>query len=139
MGDTNNWPAPKAPAPGEEGYTTSSSLSFQEREKGNAPNADASVLAALDEKNPDAAVTTDSLTSEHTLIDGAENEEYVTGYKLALLLFSVTTFFFLLMLDMSIISTVSCGWFRYEEGVVETSKLIFHSMIGCTADHVGFP
>ncbi|KAI1643071.1 putative MFS multidrug transporter [Daldinia loculata] len=105
MGDTNNWPAPKAPAPGEEGYTTSSSLSFQEREKGNAPNADASVLAALDEKNPDAAVTTDSLTSEHTLIDGAENEEYVTGYKLALLLFSVTTFFFLLMLDMSIIST----------------------------------
>ncbi|KAF3064532.1 putative HC-toxin efflux carrier TOXA [Daldinia childiae] len=105
MGDTNNWQAPKAPAPGEEGYMTSSSLSFQEREKANAPNADTSVLAAPDAKNPDAAITTDSLTSEHTLMDGAENKEYVTGYKLALLLFSVTTFFFLLMLDMSIIST----------------------------------
>ncbi|KAI1390647.1 putative MFS multidrug transporter [Hypoxylon trugodes] len=34
-----------------------------------------------------------------------ENHDYVTGYKLALLLASVTTFFFLQMLDMSIIST----------------------------------
>ncbi|KAI0118955.1 putative MFS multidrug transporter [Daldinia grandis] len=105
MEDTNNWQAPKKPAPGEEEYTTSSSLSFQEREKSSAPNADTAVLAAPDTKNPDAAVTTDSLTSEHTLVDEAENKEYITGYKLALLLFSVTTFFFLLMLDMSIIST----------------------------------
>ncbi|KAI6081858.1 putative MFS multidrug transporter [Hypoxylon rubiginosum] len=47
--------------------------------------------------------TTDSTTGPSEV--GAENTEYVTGYKLILLLFSVTTFFFLLMLDMSIIST----------------------------------
>lgn len=53
--------------------------------------------------------TTDSTTGPSEV--GAENTEYVTGYKLILLLFSVTTFFFLLMLDMSIISTVS-GFLR---------------------------
>ncbi|KAI0159928.1 putative MFS multidrug transporter [Hypoxylon sp. FL1284] len=37
--------------------------------------------------------------------EGTENTEYVTGYKLVLLLCSLTTFFFLLMLDISIIST----------------------------------
>ncbi|KAI1805109.1 putative MFS multidrug transporter [Daldinia bambusicola] len=89
------------PVSKEEGYTTSSSLT----EKSDAPDPDAAVLAAPDAKNPDVAETTDSLTSGGTLADGVENKEYVTGYKLALLLFSVTTFFFLLMLDMSIIST----------------------------------
>ncbi|OTB18714.1 hypothetical protein K445DRAFT_8734 [Daldinia sp. EC12] len=107
MGDNNDndWKGPRTPVPGEEGYVTSSSLSFQEREKGNAPGPNAAVLATPDAKNPDAAATTNSLTSDGALVEGAESKEYITGYKLALLLFSVTTFFFLLMLDMSIIST----------------------------------
>ncbi|KAI8961510.1 putative MFS multidrug transporter [Daldinia sp. FL1419] len=105
MEDNSSWQPPKAPDLGEGGYTTSSSLSFQEREKGNVSGTNAGVLAAPDAQNPDAAITTNSLTSEGTLIDGAENNEFITGYKLVLLLFSVTTFFFLLMLDMSIIST----------------------------------
>ncbi|KAG4217441.1 hypothetical protein PC116_g34078 [Phytophthora cactorum] len=111
MGETNgnDWKGPRTPVSGEEGYVTSSSLSFQEREKGNAPDPNAAVLATSDAKNPDAAATTNSLASDGALVEGVESKEYITGYKLALLLFSVTTFFFLLMLDMSIISTVSCS------------------------------
>ncbi|KAI1411837.1 putative MFS multidrug transporter [Hypoxylon sp. FL1857] len=89
-----------------EGDTTSSAVSMQEKEgnESRGPDAGEGEEAAPETGNQPA--TSSSSTSEENMIaaDG-ENLDYVTGYKLALLLFSVTTFFFLLMLDMSIIST----------------------------------
>ena len=38
---------------------------------------------------------------------GCEDYEYVTGFKLAIVIASVTMVFFLVMLDLSIVATVS--------------------------------
>ncbi|XXH00029.1 hypothetical protein Hte_006370 [Hypoxylon texense] len=84
-----------------EGETVSSAATLRENEGGGltdtAPNT--GETAAPDGGNQ----TAESMTGK--LEEGAENPDYVTGYKLIVLLFSITMFFFLLMLDMSIIST----------------------------------
>ncbi|OTA67101.1 major facilitator superfamily transporter [Hypoxylon sp. EC38] len=87
-----------------EGDTTSSAVSMQEKEnESRSPNAGDE--GASPEPGNQPATSSSSATGEVMTAEDGENLDYVTGYKLALLLFSVTTFFFLLMLDMSIIST----------------------------------
>ncbi|KAI1762733.1 putative MFS multidrug transporter [Hypoxylon sp. FL1150] len=80
-----------------EAETVSSAPTLRENEGDMLPDAGEKTAPAGGNQ------TTDSTTGPEEV--GAENTDYVTGYKLILLLFSVTTFFCLLMLDMSIIST----------------------------------
>ncbi|KAI1371346.1 putative MFS multidrug transporter [Hypoxylon crocopeplum] len=92
---------PRPPSSKHEGDTASSTTTLQ----GKEGDGTSSVKA---EDKEEAAPDVGSLpaTTDSSVVDeGEENPDYVTGYKLALLLFSVTTFFFLLMVDMSIIST----------------------------------
>ncbi|KAI1138509.1 putative MFS multidrug transporter [Hypoxylon sp. FL0543] len=87
-----------------EGDTTSSAVSMLEKEgtESRSPNTRDGDAAPEPENQP---ATSSSSTAGNMTAEDGENLDYVTGYKLILLLFSVTTFFFLLMLDMSIIST----------------------------------
>ncbi|KAI5865360.1 putative MFS multidrug transporter [Durotheca rogersii] len=52
-----------------------------------------------------AAASAGNKANEETPASEIESIEYVSGYKLVLLLISLSTFFFLVMLDMSIITT----------------------------------
>ncbi|KAI1215167.1 putative MFS multidrug transporter [Annulohypoxylon truncatum] len=86
-----------------DGDTTSSAVSMLEKETGDhwAPReGEGEPTQDAENQEPSASSSTEIIAAENV-----ENTDYVTGYKLGLLLVSVTTFFFLLMLDMSIIST----------------------------------
>lgn len=91
-----------------EGDTTSSAVSLKEQEAGEPWSSNAEVVD--EEGRPDSGNQTAAAnfsTGEDTVAENGESMDYISGYKLVLLLISLTTFFFLLMLDMSIISTVS--------------------------------
>ncbi|KAI0896269.1 putative MFS multidrug transporter [Annulohypoxylon nitens] len=98
---------PRLSASKPDGDTTSSAASMLEKETGGqwAPRREGDREG--EESTPDAEKQEPSASSSTENVEAGDVEtgDYVTGYKLALLLFSVTTFFFLLMLDMSIIST----------------------------------
>ncbi|KAI2641357.1 putative MFS multidrug transporter [Hypomontagnella submonticulosa] len=89
-----------------EGDTTSSAVSLKEQEAGEPWSSNAEVVD--EEGRPDSGNQTAAAnfsTGEDTVAENGESMDYISGYKLVLLLISLTTFFFLLMLDMSIIST----------------------------------
>ncbi|KAI2467936.1 putative MFS multidrug transporter [Annulohypoxylon bovei var. microspora] len=87
-----------------DGDTTSSAVSMQEKEVGGRwTPREGDGESAPDAENQNETLAPSS--KENVAAENVESGDYVTGYKLMLLLFSVTTFFFLLMLDMSIIST----------------------------------
>lgn len=77
---------------------TESSITMQEKEKDDLADTELAPNARAQEANIDGLLVDN---------EAVENTEYISGFKLALLLFSLVTFFFLLMLDSSIISTVS--------------------------------
>lgn len=88
-----------------EGDTTASSITLEEKEAADFTGTDRDQGEIT---SSEGNQTTTDPTAD-TPAEEVENTDYITGFKLIVLLFSVTTFFFLLMLDMSIISTVSCA------------------------------
>lgn len=60
------------------------------------------------EKAQEQTSNADQLSSENVEIQeiGRQEYNYITGFKLAIVIFSLTMVFFLVMLDMSIITTV---------------------------------
>lgn len=127
---------PRLSASKPDGDTTSSAASMLEKETGGqwAPRREGDREG--EESTPDAENQGPSASSSTENVEAGDVEtgDYVTGYKLALLLFSVTTFFFLLMLDMSIISTVSGASCSFHE-----QRLMPYRMIGHPADHLRLP
>ena len=61
------------------------------------------------EKGKSSILDPDAPSQEHTEKQDSEHEEqqYVTGFKFAIVMVSLTLVFFLVMLDLSIITTVS--------------------------------
>ncbi|OTA98460.1 hypothetical protein M426DRAFT_325963 [Hypoxylon sp. CI-4A] len=90
---------PRLSASKNESTTTSSAVSIQDKEEGGGYYAPPP--GTTDATPPSG----DQTETSNALVEGQETGDYVTGYKLIVLLTSVVTFFFLLMLDMSIIST----------------------------------
>ncbi|KAI1080843.1 putative MFS multidrug transporter [Whalleya microplaca] len=58
-----------------------------------------------EKKRPDAEIMKTEGAEPEAVEEGAESTEYLTGYKLFMALLSITLLFFLIMMDMSIIST----------------------------------
>ncbi|KAI0378162.1 putative MFS multidrug transporter [Hypomontagnella monticulosa] len=87
--------------------TTSSAVSLKEQEAGDQWNSNAKAVGEENSPNSGNQPTgaNSSTTAEDAVAEDGESIDYITGYKLILLIISLTTFFFLLMLDMSIIST----------------------------------
>ncbi|KAI2602464.1 putative MFS multidrug transporter [Hypoxylon sp. NC1633] len=96
----------KVPGPSSkhEGDTASSTMTLQEKEEEPGMKTEEGPTAVPDAERH--VVTADpTLDSPATVDEVAENTDYVSGFKLILLLFGIITFFFLVLLDLSIIST----------------------------------
>ena len=73
------------------------------RPQGAAPSKDIAEKAEDASSNDKTAPTTTTTTENH---DEEFDHEYISGFKLFLVMTAVTLVFFLMMLDMSIIVTV---------------------------------
>ena len=73
---------------------------------------------------PEKRDASDHLTSDDlpaTLEGGEDDYKYVTGFKLVIVMVSVTLVAFVMMLDLSIVSTVSCTKSRVGEIGIPTN------------------
>jgi hypothetical protein len=88
----------------------------------NSPTWDQSLQQREEKKQPPSALPTpqEQDTNKDSELETAAREEqdYITGFKLVLVLVSITLVAFLMMLDMSIIATVK---HHQEFSTVETS------------------
>ncbi|KAI1099118.1 putative MFS multidrug transporter [Jackrogersella minutella] len=98
--------APRPSSSNLESETTSPAVSMQEKKAVNLSISSEEDADAAPNAGNQAAIPTSSAT-EGIVPEDVENTDYVTGYRLALLLFSIATFFFLLMMDSSIITTAT--------------------------------